>query len=133
MNSKEPKLFDKIDENSKVRASGNGYWYCCTIPPHPFGEIRKDRQKKYIYLHRAILEKKLGRYLLPEEQADHIDGDHNNNDPDNIQLKELGIHQKEHVDRGNHFWTKSPMNKKRADFSQALAYRVLQKFFRSAY
>jgi hypothetical protein len=126
MGSQKHELFDKIDEDSKVKASGNGYWYCTTTPPHPYGEKRGDRKKKYIYLHRAILEKKLGRYLEPDEQADHIDGDKDNNAPSNIQLKKLGPHQKEHVDRGNHFWTKSPRNKKRANSTAIL--NVLSKY-----
>jgi hypothetical protein len=125
-----PKMFDKIDMDTKVKASGNGYWYVCTIPEHPFGEKRDDRKKKYIYLHRAILEKKLGRYLTHNEQADHIDGDKDNNSSDNVRLKTLGEHQKEHAENGNHFWTKSPRNKKRRKgASTSMVRNVLKKFF----
>lgn len=124
----------KILPGTRVKASGNGYYYVCTDPPHPQGLVLKDRNKKYIYEHIAQMELKLGRYLdLSIEQVDHKDEDKSNNDPSNLVLTTRGPHQKDHVDRGNHFWTKSPMNKKRADFSPALAYRVLQKFFKSAY
>ena len=106
-------IFDKINMEDIVKASKNGYKYVTTTPPHKFGERRDDRDKRYIYLHRAILEKKLGRYLQPGEQADHKDSNKNNNDPSNIVLKNLGEHQKDHTTRGNHFWTKSPENKKK--------------------
>lgn len=131
MGSKEPKLFEKIDPDSIVKSGSNGYWYCCTVnPEHPFGEKRKDRNKRYVYLHRAVLEKKLGRYLKPNEQADHKDGNKDNNEPENVQLKILGDHQQDHaLNRGNHFWTKSPRNKKRASTSSILS--VLKNYFNS--
>lgn len=104
------KLFE-IDKDSIIKATKGGYYYCCTIPPHKFGEKRGDRKKKYIYLHRARLEQKLGRYLKFEEQADHKDGNKENNSPSNLILRERGPHQKSHAERGNHFWKKSPRNK----------------------
>jgi hypothetical protein len=104
------KLFE-IDKDSIVKATKGGYYYCCTIPPHKFGETRSDRKKKYIYLHRALLEQKLGRYLLSHEQADHKDGNKEHNYPSNLVLLERGPHQKSHAERGNHFWKKSPRNK----------------------
>ena len=102
------KLFE-IDKDSIIKATKGGYYYCCTIPPH--GEIRGDRKKRYIYLHRALLEQKLGRYLKSEEQADHKDGNKENNSPSNLVLLDRGPHQKSHAERGNHFWKKSPRNK----------------------
>ena len=104
------KIFE-IDKDSIVRGTKGGYFYCTTTPPHPFGEKRKDRKKKYIYLHRALLEQKLNRYLKPEEQSDHKDGNKEHNIPSNLELKTLGDHQKSHSERGNHFWKKSPRNK----------------------
>jgi len=104
------KLFE-IDKDSIVKATKGGYYYCTTTPEHPYGEKRKDRKKKYIYLHRARLEQKLGRYLKPEEQADHKDGNKENNSPSNLVLLDRGPHQKSHAERGNHFWKKSPRNK----------------------
>lgn len=104
------KLFE-IDKDSIVKGTKGGYYYCTTTPPHPFGEKRKDRKKRYIYYHRALLEQKLNRYLKPEEQADHKDGDKSNNTPSNVVLLVRGPHQKSHAERGNHFWKKSPRNK----------------------
>jgi len=104
------KLFE-IDKDSIVKATKGGYYYCTTTPEHPFGEKRKDRKKKYIYYHRALLEQKLGRYLKSEEQADHKDGNKEHNTASNLVLLVRGPHQKSHAERGNHFWKKSPRNK----------------------
>ncbi len=40
----------------------------------------------YIRLHRLVMEDKLGRFLDPLEVVHHIDGDKQNNDPDNLEL-----------------------------------------------
>ncbi|MBD3260620.1 MAG: hypothetical protein GF334_02915, partial [Candidatus Altiarchaeales archaeon] len=69
----------KIDPDSIVKATRGGYYYCTTTPPHPKGEKRGDRKKKYVYLHRAKMEQHLGRYLKHDEQVDHKDGDKSNN------------------------------------------------------
>ena len=104
------KLFE-IDKDSIVKATKEGYYYCTTTPDHPRGEKRKDRQKRYVYLHRARLEQKLGRFLKPHEQADHKDGNKANNDPSNLVLKVHGEHQRDHANNGNNFWKTSPLNK----------------------
>jgi len=132
MAKKETQEFEPfvIDKDSIVKGTSNGYYYCTTTPPHPYGEKRSDRKKKYIYLHRALLEQKLGRYLMPNEQADHKDGDKENNSKGNVTLKDLGEHQHDHAMNGNSFWKKSPRNKKRAnEILSGMALRVLQRFF----
>ena len=119
------KIFE-IDPDSIVKATKGGYQYCTTTPPHPFGEQRGDRKKKYIYYHRAVKEQELGRFLKPHEQVDHKDGDKTNNNPSNLILTELGTHQKDHADNGNSFWKKSPMNKpKHKKASDEMIQRVL--------
>lgn len=40
----------------------------------------------YVQEHRLVLEKHLGRFLLPTEVVHHIDGNHANNDISNLQL-----------------------------------------------
>lgn len=40
----------------------------------------------YVREHRLVMEKVLGRYLLPEEVVDHIDGDPQNNSPENLRV-----------------------------------------------
>lgn len=120
------KLFE-IEGDSKVKAGSNGYYYVCTDPPHPYGEVRGDRKKKYIYLHRALLEQKLGRYLENHEQAHHIDDNKENNIPSNLELKELGDHQKEHAHKTK-FWKASPMNKPKRKIKKASIIRVVGLF-----
>jgi hypothetical protein len=91
------KKIHEIDEGSKVKANGLGYYYCTTTPEHPYGMKLKDRDKVYIYLHRAVLEQKLGRYLEEHEQAHHIDEDKENNHPSNLELITKGEHQRQHA------------------------------------
>ncbi len=40
----------------------------------------------YVREHRLVMERKLGRRLLPDEVVHHIDDDRANNDPDNLEL-----------------------------------------------
>ena len=130
MSKKSDKLFE-IDEGSIVKASKQGYFYCTTTPPHPSGEQRKDRKKKYIYLHRAVMEQKLGRYLEPHEQVDHMDKDRTNNDPSNLQLVNFKEHQRAHATDGKHqFWKHSPRTKhrKKSASGETAAQRVVLAF-----
>jgi len=105
--SKRP-LFKILDV---VKGTGNGYLYCVTDPVHPNGEVRKDRNRRYVYLHRVVMENSLGRLLKPDEQVDHKDGDKENNTLSNLALTKRGPHQKTEVERGHRFWKKSPRNK----------------------
>jgi len=119
-------MFDKINYDDVVKATKEGYLYVTTTPPHKFGEVRNDRKKRYVYLHRAVKEKELGRYLTPDEQVDHKDKNKRNNDPSNLELVIQGEHQKDHVARGNHFWKKSPRNKpQKKKASTEMVQRVL--------
>lgn len=125
-------MFEKINYDDVVKATKGGYLYVTTTPPHPYGEKRKDRNKKYIYLHRAVKELELGRYLDPDEQVDHKDKDKTNNKPSNLELIIKGEHQKDHVSRGNHFWKKSPRNKPRKKkASSEMIQRIILKYIRS--
>jgi hypothetical protein len=56
-----------------------GYLYKRS-PGHP----QASKHGNYVAVHRLVLEAKLGRYLLPTEVVDHIDGDPKNNHPDNL-------------------------------------------------
>lgn len=124
-----PKMFEKINYDDVVKATKDGYLYVTTTPPHPYGEKRKDRKKKYIYLHRAVKEKELGRYLTPDEQVDHKNKNKKDNSPSNLVLILKGDHQKDHVSRGNHFWKKSPRNKPRKKkASDEMVQRVLFRY-----
>jgi len=118
----------KIDQDSIVKSGEQGYQYCVTDPVHPKGEKRGDRDKKYVYLHRAVMENELGRYLEDGEEVDHKDGDVTNNDPSNLRLRNVGEHQREHANNGNSFWEKSPMNKPKREASTVAVVRKFMQF-----
>lgn len=50
--------------------------------------------------HRTVMEKKLGRKLLPSEVVHHKDNNKKNNDPDNLEVKTRAEHIKEHMTDG---------------------------------
>ncbi len=52
--------------------------------------------KRVISYPRFLLEQKLGRILKPNEQVHHIDGNPLNNNIENLEIKLLGVHQREH-------------------------------------
>jgi len=107
------KLFD-IDAGSEVKSGALGYMYCTTTPPHPYGMKLGDRKKKYIYLHRAVLEQKIGRYLKQHEQSHHKDENKKNNTPSNLELINRGEHQRQHaIERGLGKYDRAKAKKKR--------------------
>jgi hypothetical protein len=70
---------------------GGGYRYCRTNPPHP------KRNSKGLYpLHRVILENKLGRFLLRNEDAHHVDGNKENNSEENLEVLTNSEHTRRH-------------------------------------
>jgi len=53
--------------------------------------------------HRAIMEAKLGRPLQPDEVVHHIDGNHENNKPNNLEVMDRREHARWHMKQ---YWAK---------------------------
>jgi hypothetical protein len=68
------------------RVDPDGYVLVTAPTDHPYARQRTGRKGKLIFEHRLVLEQHLGRYLLPGEVVDHIDGLTLHNHPDNLRL-----------------------------------------------
>lgn len=66
----------------------DGYVLVTAPAGHPHARKRPNRDGLVIYEHRLALERKLGRYLLPQEVVDHADGLTLHNAPENLRLFE---------------------------------------------
>jgi hypothetical protein len=64
----------------------DGYVLVTAPKDHPYARPRPNRKTKLMYEHRLVLEHTLGRYLLPEEVVDHVDGLTLHNSPENLRL-----------------------------------------------
>ena len=86
-----------------TRKSGLGYHkrYCGKNKISYDGgyQCRIDNDGNLIYIHREILEQKIGRKLLPGEVSHHIDENKLNNHPDNLELSTTSKHAKHHYDK----------------------------------
>jgi len=116
-------LFKIID---KVKGSGQGYWYAVTEPEHPNAMTLKDHKRKYIYLHRVVMENHLGRLIDPKtEEVHHKDENKANNNISNLELSINNEQQGDHAKK-NKFWKKSPRTKERVS-----SLNVVSKFLSS--
>lgn len=68
------------------RVDLDGYVLITVPSDHPYARTRTGRGTKLMYEHRYVMEQKLGRYLLPSEIVDHIDGLTLHNAPGNLRL-----------------------------------------------
>ena len=71
----------------------NGY-KLIYVPDHPFA--KKTAPEGYVYEHRLIMEKKLGRYLKPEEIVHHSNEIKTDNRADNLILTNHQEHAQHH-------------------------------------
>lgn len=83
--------------NGGRRKDGRGYMRAYA-PNHPNRSV-----DGYVYEHRLIMEKELGRLLSKEEIVHHIDGDRMNNIPSNLQVMSSADHTRLH---SNERWEK---------------------------
>ena len=74
---------------------GDGYIFIY-VPEHPFSN------NGYVFEHRIIVEKQIGRYLKTEESVHHIDKIKNHNDPHNLMaFTSESAHQRFHKNPNN--------------------------------
>jgi hypothetical protein len=71
--------------------SSSGYIYVLS-PNHP-----RHTRDGYVFEHILVAEKKIGRYLKKGELVHHIDGDHANNNPNNLMVMTKQEHQLLHA------------------------------------
>ena len=64
----------------------DGYVLVRAPKGHPCPRSRKNRNYGILYEHRLVAEQTLGRFLLPTEVVDHIDGLHLHNHPSNLRV-----------------------------------------------
>ena len=78
------KMFEQIhlckDDYKRVNYHDHGYVQI-KCPDHPFSAKNGTVQE-----HRFVMERKIGRFLTPEEEVHHNDHDRQNNDPENLVL-----------------------------------------------
>lgn len=73
------------------RSTANGYIVIYS-PNHPF----KHKNRNYVYEHRLVMEKKIGRYLTPKELVHHINGNRLDNRLENLGLTDRSSHGRHH-------------------------------------
>jgi hypothetical protein len=84
----------KMQENSNWKGGKTNMrdYILIKKPKHPY-----SKQNGYVYEHRLVMEKKIGRYTKSEEIIHHIDFDRTNNKIENLYLyKSRGEHNKIH-------------------------------------
>lgn len=68
------------------RITKSGYVIVSAPVGHPYARTLPGKNIPHIFEHRLVMEQKLGRYLLPSETVDHVDGLTLHNHPDNLRL-----------------------------------------------
>ena len=97
----------KIDPDSEVTSGSHGHLFCTTTPVHPDAMKLSDRNKRYIYVHRVVMENHLKRLLNPDKEEVH----HKNDNPEDNRLSNLQLLSQEGHATKEEFWKHSPRTK----------------------
>ena len=73
------------------RTISSGGYVLVWQPDHPNADVRG-----YVYEHRLVAENTLGRPLSADEQVHHLDGNKQNNSPDNLEVLTFTEHRVKH-------------------------------------
>lgn len=76
----------QVAEHEALVIDRDGYALVRAPINHPYARRVSGRNYPRILKHRLLMETMLGRYLLPTEVVDHIDGLRLHNEPDNLRL-----------------------------------------------
>jgi hypothetical protein len=73
-----------------------GDYLYALVPEHP-----NSTKNGYVLYHRVVMENHIKRLLEKNEVVHHKDHDKKNNDIDNLEIKDFGVHIKEHhIEKG---------------------------------
>lgn len=97
----------EIDPDSEVTSGSHGHLFCTTTPVHPDGMDLPDRDKKYVFVHRVVMENLLKRLINPKkEEVHHKNSKETDNRPSNLELQTHAGHAQKTAP-----WESSPRTK----------------------
>ncbi len=83
-------------KGGRIVSKRDGYVLVVAPDGHPYAKSGGGGNKgKYILEHRLVMEGILGRYLLPDEDVNHINGDKGDNRPENLSVVRHYAHYQE--------------------------------------